>query len=85
MLQHEPRGYEELSKAGADAVLSGHTHNGQIFPGNFIVPLFNENAYGVKELYGMQTVVTAGVGYYGPPIRVGTDSEVTVINISFGK
>ncbi len=85
VLQHEPRDYEELSKAGADAVLSGHTHDGQIFPGNFIVPLFNENAYGVKELYGMQTVVTAGVGYYGPPIRVGTDSEVTVINISFGK
>jgi predicted MPP superfamily phosphohydrolase len=64
-------------------VLCGHTHKGQVFPGNLVVPFFNENAYGVKKLHGIDTIVTAGVGYYGPPIRVGTDSEVTVVNISF--
>ena len=85
VLQHEPVEFEELSQSGADLVLCGHTHNGQIFPGNLVVPFFNENGYGVKELYGIQTVVTAGVGYYGPPIRVGTDSEVTLINLSFVK
>ena len=83
VLQHEPIEFNELSRAGADIVLSGHTHNGQIFPGNLVVPFFNENGYGVKDLYGIKTVVTAGVGYYGPPIRVGTDSEVTVVNIKF--
>ena len=83
VIQHEPKEYKELSRAGADLVLSGHTHNGQVFPGNLIVPFFNENGYGVKKLYDIYTVVTAGVGYYGPPIRVGTDSEVTVINIQF--
>ena len=83
VLEHEPKEFEELADNGADLVLCGHTHNGQIFPGNFIVPLFNENGYGVKELYGTTTVVTAGVGYYGPPIRVGTDSEVTLLNIEF--
>ena len=83
VLQHEPIEFKALSEAGADMVLSGHTHNGQVFPGNLFVPFFNENAYGVKKLYDMYTVVTAGVGYYGPPIRVGTDSEVTVINIKF--
>ena len=83
VLQHEPTEYEELALAGADLVLSGHTHNGQVFPGNLIVPFFNENGYGVKNLYGINTVVTAGVGYYGPPIRVGTNSEVTVINLEF--
>ena len=61
----------------------GHTHNGQVFPGNLIVPFFNENAYGHKVLYGIDTVVTAGTGYYGPPIRVGTDSEISVVNLSF--
>ena len=66
-------------------VLCGHTHNGQLFPGNFVVPFFNENGYGVKNLYGMETVVTAGGGYYGPPMRIGTDSEVTLLNISFGE
>jgi Predicted phosphohydrolases len=83
VLQHEPTEFKDLSENGADAVFSGHTHNGQVFPGNLVVPFFNENGYGVKELYGITTVVTAGVGYYGPPIRIGTDSEVTVVNILF--
>ena len=83
VLEHEPLEFKELSDNGADMVLCGHTHNGQIFPGNLVVPFFNENAYGVKELYGIPTVVTAGVGYYGPPIRLGTDSEVTLLNIDF--
>jgi hypothetical protein len=83
VLQHEPKGFAELSDNGADVVMCGHTHDGQIFPGNFIVPFFNENAYGVKKLYGIQTIVTSGVGYYGPPIRVGTDGEVMVVNLTF--
>ncbi|MBQ8967164.1 metallophosphoesterase [Ruminococcus sp.] len=83
VLEHEPKDYEKLAKNGADMVLSGHTHNGQLFPGNLVVPFFNENAYGCKTLFGMPTVVTAGTGYYGPPMRVGTDSEITVINITY--
>lgn len=83
VLQHEPIEFKSLAESGADLVLCGHTHNGQIFPGNLVVPLLTENGYGVKELYGTTTVVTAGVGYYGPPMRVGTDSEVTVVNVTF--
>lgn len=83
VLQHEPIEFKNLAESGADVVMCGHTHNGQIFPGNLVIPFFNENAYGVKKLHGIDTIVTAGVGYYGPPIRVGTNSEVTVINIKF--
>ena len=83
VLEHEPREYRELKEAGADVVLSGHTHNGQFFPGNLIVPLFNENGWGYKVVDGLQTLVTAGIGYYGPPIRVGTDSEISVIRLTF--
>ncbi len=83
VLQHEPVEFEELAGAGADLILCGHTHAGQIFPGNLVVPFFNENAWGYERLYGADTIVTAGVGYYGPPMRVGTDSEVTVIRIHF--
>lgn len=83
VVEHEPKEFKELSAAGADVVLCGHTHNGQVFPGNLIVPFFNENAYGLKELYGVKTIVTAGTGYYGPPMRIGTDSEVTVVNMSY--
>ena len=83
VLEHEPLNYRELREAGADVVFSGHTHRGQFFPVNFFVRLFNENAYGWKDVGGMDTFVTSGVGYYGPPIRVGTNSEVMVIEVAY--
>ena len=64
VLQHEPKEFKALAEAGADVALCGHTHAGQIFPGNLIVPLFNENAWGYKRIDGLDTFVTAGVGYY---------------------
>ena len=85
VLQHEPRGFKALHDAGADVALCGHTHAGQIFPGNLIIPLFNENAWGHVRVHELDTFVTAGVGYYGPPIRVGTNSEITVIDFRFGE
>ena len=85
VLQHEPVEFEALKQNGADLAVCGHTHAGQIFPGNLIVPFFNENAYGYKVLGGLDTVVTSGIGYYGPPMRVGTDSEVMVLNLHFGE
>ena len=84
VMEHEPVEYRELSLAGADVVFSGHTHNGQIFPGNLIAAILDENSWGHARLYGMDTFVTAGVGYYGPPLRVGTNSEITVIHFTFG-
>ena len=83
VLEHEPKEFKALKEAGADVALCGHTHAGQVFPGNLIVPFFNENAWGYARLHGLETVVTAGVGYYGPPMRVGTDSEVSVVNLKF--
>ena len=62
-------------------VLSGHTHNGQIFPGSIYIDLVNENGYGQKSLYGMETFVTSGVGTFGPPMRTGTDSEIMIIDV----
>lgn len=83
VIEHEPVEMDELSAAGADAVFCGHTHNGQIFPGNVIVPIFNEYCYGIEDVNGMYAIVTAGAGYYGPPMRIGTDNEVMVIDITF--
>ena len=83
VLEHEPVDFANLKKYGADLALCGHTHAGQIFPGNLIVPCFNENAFGYKVVSGLQTIVTAGVGFYGPPMRVGTDSDISVINLTF--
>ena len=83
VMEHEPKCFEALKKAGADLALCGHTHAGQIFPGNLVTKLFNENAWGYAKIHDLDTLVTAGVGYYGPPMRVGTDSEITVVNLVF--
>ena len=83
VLEHEPKEFKALKEAGADVALCGHTHAGQLFPGNLVVPFFNENAWGYKKVHDLDTVITAGVGYYGPPMRVGTDSEVSVVNLKF--
>ena len=85
VLEHEPAEFKQLAFCGADAVFCGHTHDGQLFPGNLIVPFFNENSHGLKVVDGMTTYVTAGLGFYGPPIRVGTNSEINVITVHFSK
>ena len=83
VLEHEPVDFNNLEAAGADLVLSGHTHAGQIFPGTLITQFFNENNYGLKYFGHLQSVVTSGVGFYGPPLRVGCDSEIMVVNVHF--
>jgi predicted MPP superfamily phosphohydrolase len=83
VLQHEPKDFEDMSKAGADLALCGHTHDGQIFPGNILVSLMYENSCGQKTVSGMETIVTSGVGYYGPPLRLGTKSEIAVIDLTY--
>ena len=83
VLEHEPKEFQALKEAGADVALCGHTHAGQMFPGNLVIPFFNENAWGYAKVHDLDTVVTAGVGYYGPPMRVGTNSEVSVVNLKF--
>lgn len=83
VLEHEPLDFQALAAAGADVILCGHTHAGQVFPGNLIVPYWNENPWGYARMYDADTIVTAGVGYYGSPMRVGTNSEVTVIHVHF--
>lgn len=83
VLDHEPKELEELSKAGVDLVLSGHTHDGQIFPANILLKFISENSYGYKKVGNMDDIVTSGVGLFGPYMRVGTISEVCNIKVKF--
>jgi len=85
VLDHEPKELEELSKAGVDLVLSGHTHDGQIFPANILLKFISENSYGYKKVGNMDDIVTSGVGLFGPYMRVGTISEVCNIKVRFTK
>ncbi|MBO5994461.1 MAG: metallophosphoesterase [Firmicutes bacterium] len=81
LLQHEPSDLEDLGEDGVALSLSGHTHDGQIFPGNVYCRLFLDQSYGYKEWGSAKAIVTSGVGFYGPPLRVGTISEIVVLDL----
>ena len=81
LLQHEPSDLKTLSSHGIDLAVSGHTHDGQIFPGNVFCRIKGPQSYGLKYWKDAAVVVTSGVGTYGPPIRVGTISEIVVIDL----
>ena len=83
MLDHEPSELAELAAAGVDVDLCGHTHNGQLFPGNLTIKLLWENAYGYSRKDAMQVIVTSGVGLFGPNMRVGTRAEICPITLRF--
>ncbi len=82
LLQHEPDDLEVLEEYGVGLSLSGHTHDGQIFPGNIWCRLVLDQSYGLKDWGAAKAIVTSGVGYYGPPLRVGTISEIVVIDLN---
>ena len=83
VLDHQPRELEELAAAGVDVDLSGHTHDGQLFPGNLTVRLAWENACGYLRVGGMHSIVTSGVGLFGPNMRVATRAEICPVTIHF--
>lgn len=83
VIDHEPSELQETADAGADIDFSGHTHDGQLFPGNLTVGLMWENPCGVIKKDSMYSVVTSGVGVYGPFMRIGTDAEICDVHIKF--
>lgn len=82
LLYHRPVGLEACSEQGVDLMLSGHTHGGQIVPFNFLVNRVFERTSGLYN-YGASTLyVSQGTGTWGPMIRLGTQSEITLFEIS---
>lgn len=82
VMDHNPSNIGEYGK-DADLILSGHTHKGQIFPANIITDLIYDVDHGYyrKDTNSPHVVVTSGIGYWGMPMRVGTDSEIVSIKI----
>lgn len=83
VMDHQPNELAEAAAAGVDLDLSGHTHDGQIFPGNLIMKFLWKNPCGILRKDSMYSVVTSGVGVWGPAMRIGTDSEVVILNVKF--
>ena len=85
VIDHQPKELEALAQAGVDLDLSGHTHDGQLFPGNLLMRLLWDNACGREQIGDMVSVVTSGLGVWGPDMRVGTRSEVVCISVHFSE
>ncbi|SOE80088.1 hypothetical protein SAMN05720781_3251 [Fibrobacter sp. UWT3] len=85
LLDHQPKGIEpEYSGRLPDYALSGHTHNGQFFPGNIVINFVWRLAFGEGVLDGVRWLVSAGVDCWGPPVRVGTDADMWVLHFVAG-
>jgi uncharacterized protein len=84
LLDHRPTDLEEASNSRVDLQLSGHTHNGQLFPVNLVVmPFQYELAWGTKVKRNTVFIVSSGVQAWGPPVKTAGDSEILSIKISF--
>lgn len=83
LLDHQPYELDVAKESGVDLMLSGHTHRGQIFPGNLITNAIYENDWGYLSKGKMQSIVTSGFGFWGPPIRIGSRSEIVNIEVQF--
>jgi uncharacterized protein len=80
LLTHAPGGLPIAEEEGISLQLSGHTHGGQIFPFTWIVSrVWGQFAYGLKRLGNLLVYTSSGTGTWGPPMRVGTTSEIVLI------
>jgi hypothetical protein len=81
LLAHQPKSIFEASEAGFDLQISGHTHGGQFFPWNFFVGFDQPYIVGLNQYQDTRIYVSRGTGYWGPPLRLGSPSEITLIRL----
>ena len=84
LMYHRPRGLEDAAAAGVDLMLSGHTHNGQVVPFNLIVGRVFEHVKGLVRCGQTHLYVNEGTGTWGPVMRLGTRSEITLFEVRPG-
>lgn len=84
VMDHQPANMHQYGNE-VDLILSGHTHQGQMFPANLITNAMFTVDYGhyQKDKDSPQVIVTSGVGTWGPPLRIGTNSEIALIEVDF--
>jgi len=80
-LSHQPVAFEAAAAAGAGLMLSGHTHQGQIFPFNWVMHLFYRHVHGLYRKGISRLYVTSGTGQWGPPMRLFTRAEIVRVRL----
>ncbi|MFI6441075.1 metallophosphoesterase [Streptomyces sp. NPDC050759] len=82
LLAHQPVQIHDAVDHGVDLQLSGHTHGGQLWPGNLLAEAANPTVAGLERYGDTQLYVSRGAGAWGPPTRVGAPSDITVIELA---
>lgn len=82
LLAHQPVVIHDAVEHGVDLQLSGHTHGGQLWPGNYLAALANPTVAGLERYGDTQLYVSRGAGAWGPPVRVGAPSDITVVQLA---
>ena len=85
LLAHQPWSIFDAHKIGADLQLSGHTHGGQFWPFVYAVRMANPYTSGLHDHDGTWIYVNRGTGYWGPPMRLGVESEITLVKLETKK
>jgi len=83
LLDHQPYDLQQACDNGIDLQISGHTHNGQFFPGNLFVARIFELGHGYKKKGKTHFYVSSGLGIWGPHYRIGTQSELVEIQLKY--
>lgn len=81
LLAHQPRSLDGARAANVDLMISGHTHGGQFFPWNLVAGVGQPLLKGLRQFGSTWLYVSKGTGYWGPPLRLGSRSEITVITL----
>ncbi|WP_250287824.1 metallophosphoesterase [Streptomyces atroolivaceus] len=82
LLAHQPVVIDDAVEYGVGLQLSGHTHGGQLWPGNMLAGLANPTVAGLERYGDTQLYVSRGAGAWGPPVRVGAPSDITVVELA---
>jgi len=85
LMYHQPSRFGKAASLGIDLMLSGHTHNAQLWPIGYVVRLFFPRVHGLYEMDGAYHYVSRGLGVWGPPMRVGAPPEIVEIKLTSNK
>ena len=82
LMDHQPYNLTEVSENRVDLQVSGHTHNGQMWPFNYITGAMFEISKGYGKIGNTHFYVSSGFGTWGPPFRTNSRSEIVVLELS---
>ncbi len=83
LLDHRPTRLQEVSQTPVNIQFSGHTHNGQLFPINYIIHRMYELSWGHEKIRNTHFFVTSGLRLWGPPVKTAGKSEIMLVDIKF--